>query len=50
MTDQDKIAVLLKALQTIEDSEEHDGDASVCDFRTLQSVASAALDEVLGEA
>lgn len=33
------------ALQVIIDSEEHDGDFAVCDFRTLQSVARGAMIE-----
>ena len=34
---------MLAALWDIVDAEEHDGDASVCDFQTLQSIARAAI-------
>lgn len=41
---------LIKALKTIKDAEYYDGDAVVCDFYTLQSVASHALSLLEGAA
>ena len=34
---------MLRALQTIADSEQFDGGSFVCDFETLQNVARAAI-------
>jgi hypothetical protein len=39
---------LLAALWDIVEAEEHDGDASVCDFATLQSIARAAIAKATG--
>jgi hypothetical protein len=39
---------LLDALWDIVEAEEHDGDASVCDFATLQSIARAAIIKATG--
>lgn len=36
---------LLAAMQIIANSEEYHGDSFVCDFQTLQGVASAAIDK-----
>ena len=38
-----RVAELEAALWDIAEAEEHDGDASVCDFQTLQSIARAAI-------
>lgn len=40
---------LLAALWDIAEAEEHDGDASVCDFQTLQSIARAAIAKATGQ-
>lgn len=48
--DQETIADLVKALQTIADAVPIDGDSFVCDFDTLQSVARAALAKATGRA
>ena len=42
-------ADLLKALQIIADSEEYQGETVVCDFKTLQSVARAAIVRATGD-
>jgi hypothetical protein len=39
---------MLAALWDIVDAEEHDGDASVCDFQTLQAIARAAIARATG--
>ncbi len=39
---------MLAALWDIVDAEEHDGDASVCDFQTLQAIARATIAKVRG--
>ena len=41
---------LLRALQIIAESEEYHGDMVVCDFKTLQGVARAAIAKATGEA
>jgi hypothetical protein len=40
---------LLRALQTIADSEPFDGGSFVCDFETLRGVARAAIDKATKE-
>ena len=40
---------LLRALQTIADSEPFDGESFVCDFETLRGVARAAITKATGE-
>jgi len=40
-----QIELLKKGLKFIAESEEHDGDAFVCDFQTLQNVAWKSLEQ-----